>query len=135
MKPRQCDQFPAVLGPDRQQIETFRRIQKTHVSSDTAESYQKGDFPERDCTDEPKRSGVERLTFIGTKPLRRDPRPKNDVRIDEEGNRHGIGSNSSTTSSGNERSSARAMPRKSPYWTGSCGGSGPRDAARRPLTV
>jgi len=49
--------FPAVLGPDGQQIETFGRIQKTHVSSDTAEGYQKGDFPERDCTDEPKRSG------------------------------------------------------------------------------
>src|SRR5215472_16358361 len=135
MKPRECDQFPAVLGPDGQQIETFGRIQKTHVSSDTAEGYQKGDFPERDCTDEPKRRGVERLTFIGPKPLRRDPRPKNDVRIDEEGNRDGIGSNSSTTSSGNERSSASAMPRRSPYWTGRCGGSGPRHAAGRPFRV
>ncbi len=57
------------------------------------------------------------------------------MRVDEDGNRHQVGSKSLMRSSGRERSSARGVPRRSPYRIGRYGVRGPRQATGRPFRV
>src|SRR4051812_5864793 len=124
-----------MVGQHRKQIEAVGNHQEALVRSDAVQRHQDRDFPEADGAHVTGPRVIERAPFPGAEPLRRDPRPENEMGVDQYSGDHLLGSKSRMTSSGMVKSSDRNTPLSSPYLIGCRPGSGPRQATARPLRV
>src|SRR5215472_13648743 len=124
-----------MIGQDRKEIETVGNHQQTRVMSDAAQRHQDRDFPQTDHADITRSRVIERSPLAGGEPLRRNPRPENEMGVDQQCGDHVRGSKSQMTSSGMVKSSESHTPASSPYLIGCRLGSGPRPATARPLRV
>src|SRR6266567_7389842 len=124
-----------MIGQHRKQIEAVGSRQEAPVLSDAVQRHQDRNFPEADGANVTRPRVIERTPFAGGEPVGRDPRPENEMGVDQYSGDHLPGSKSRMTSSGMVKSSDRNTPLSSPYLIGCRLGRGPRQATARPLRV
>src|SRR5437667_4458585 len=114
-----------MIGQHRKQIETVGNRQQALVLLNAIQRHQNRDFPKADCANVTGPRVIERAPLAGGEPFRRDPRPENEMSVDQYRGDHLLRSKSRMTSSGMVKSSERNTPLSSPYLIGCRPGNGP----------
>jgi hypothetical protein len=106
-----------MIGQHRKQIEAVGNRQEARWAMRSS-AIKNRDFGEANCANVTGPGVIERLSFAGGEPLRRDPCPENKMGVDQYSGDHLLGSKARMTSSGMVKSFDSNTPLSSPYLIG-----------------